>query len=376
MTDYTKNTDFAAKDGFASGNAAKRVLGTELDDEFNEIATSSASKEDAVNKGAANGYAPLTAGSVVPDVNLPTASETVRGPLEIATQAETDTGTDDTRAVTPLKLATKPVLQATEAVVGGGELATQAETNTGTDDLRIVTPLKLANATSLLQATDTQKGALEIATGAEVITGTDNVRAITPLALQSLTSLATRRGIIELATQAEVDAGADTDRAITPATLAGTGLVGGRNGAKATNGVALPINDNTETTVLFSTEAYDTNSFHSTSSNTGRLTIPTGVTQVRLTAYMSWEPNGSSFRLLKIRKNGSDGAIDDDQITYQPEIFVSAANASVPDLGMYIDSGIITVAATDFFELRVFQNSGLQLDLLDEQCWFQIEVIS
>lgn len=34
------------------------------------------------------------------------ASETVAGVLEIATQAETDTGTDDLRAVTPLKLAT------------------------------------------------------------------------------------------------------------------------------------------------------------------------------------------------------------------------------------------------------------------------------
>ena len=55
MTDYTKNTDFAAKDGFASGNAAKRVLGTELDDEFNEIATASATKEDSVNPSPISG---------------------------------------------------------------------------------------------------------------------------------------------------------------------------------------------------------------------------------------------------------------------------------------------------------------------------------
>jgi len=34
------------------------------------------------------------------------ASETVAGIIEIATQAETDTGTDDARAITPLKLAT------------------------------------------------------------------------------------------------------------------------------------------------------------------------------------------------------------------------------------------------------------------------------
>lgn len=37
---------------------------------------------------------------------VPTASESTAGKIEIATQAETDTGTDDARAVTPLKLTT------------------------------------------------------------------------------------------------------------------------------------------------------------------------------------------------------------------------------------------------------------------------------
>lgn len=37
----------------------------------------------------------------------PSASETVAGILEIATQTETNTGTDDARAVTPLKFATR-----------------------------------------------------------------------------------------------------------------------------------------------------------------------------------------------------------------------------------------------------------------------------
>ena len=38
--------------------------------------------------------------------SAPAASETTSGTAEIATQAETDTGTDDLRIVTPLKLAT------------------------------------------------------------------------------------------------------------------------------------------------------------------------------------------------------------------------------------------------------------------------------
>jgi len=37
-------------------------------------------------------------------------------------------------------------IQATETTIGQAEIATQTETNTGSDDLRIVTPLKLSNA--------------------------------------------------------------------------------------------------------------------------------------------------------------------------------------------------------------------------------------
>jgi len=44
MTDYTKSTNFAAKDALASGNANKVVKGTEIDTEFNNIAIAIASK--------------------------------------------------------------------------------------------------------------------------------------------------------------------------------------------------------------------------------------------------------------------------------------------------------------------------------------------
>lgn len=108
------------------------------------------------------------------------ASETVAGVAELATQAETNTGTDDARIVTPLKFQTRmaayaqpldsdltsiaalttaaygrgllsladqaaltaALAAATESLPGSIELATQGETNTGTDDARAVTPLK------------------------------------------------------------------------------------------------------------------------------------------------------------------------------------------------------------------------------------------
>jgi hypothetical protein len=49
MSNYTKSTNFAAKDALASGNAAKIVKGTEIDTEFNNIATAVATKADSYN---------------------------------------------------------------------------------------------------------------------------------------------------------------------------------------------------------------------------------------------------------------------------------------------------------------------------------------
>jgi hypothetical protein len=56
MSNYTKLTDFAAKDTLPSGNAGKLVKGTEIDDEFNAISTAVASK--------ANTAAPTFTGTV------------------------------------------------------------------------------------------------------------------------------------------------------------------------------------------------------------------------------------------------------------------------------------------------------------------------
>jgi len=46
MSNYTKSTNFASKDALASGNALKIVKGTEIDTEFNNIATAVATKAD------------------------------------------------------------------------------------------------------------------------------------------------------------------------------------------------------------------------------------------------------------------------------------------------------------------------------------------
>ena len=74
------------------------------------------------------------------EVNRDQATTTVLGLVFLATNAETQTGTDTVKAVTPSALSSRT---ATETRTGIAELATQAETDAGTDDARIVTPLKL-----------------------------------------------------------------------------------------------------------------------------------------------------------------------------------------------------------------------------------------
>jgi len=74
------------------------------------------------------------------EVNRDQATTTVLGLVYLATNAETQTGTDSNKAVTPAALSSRT---ATETRTGIAEIATQAETDTGTDDARIVTPLKL-----------------------------------------------------------------------------------------------------------------------------------------------------------------------------------------------------------------------------------------
>ena len=49
MSIYTKTTNFATKDSLPSGNAAKIVKGTEIDTEYNNIATAVATKANSAS---------------------------------------------------------------------------------------------------------------------------------------------------------------------------------------------------------------------------------------------------------------------------------------------------------------------------------------
>jgi hypothetical protein len=104
MSNYTQNVFFGPKDALSTGDPNKKIKGTEFDAELAEISTAIATKEETANKGATNGYAGLGSDGLVPNAQLPDASETVQGVVELATTAEAMVGTDTTRAVTPAGL--------------------------------------------------------------------------------------------------------------------------------------------------------------------------------------------------------------------------------------------------------------------------------
>jgi len=88
MTDYTKATNFATKDSLPSGNPAKIVKGTEIDTEFNNIATAIATK---ANRASPTFTGTLTAAdmAVTGDLTV-TGDATISGNLTFG-DAATDT---------------------------------------------------------------------------------------------------------------------------------------------------------------------------------------------------------------------------------------------------------------------------------------------
>jgi hypothetical protein len=118
-------------------------------------------------------------------------------------------------------------------------------------------------------------------------------------------------------------------------------------GARAYNDGAQSIPNNTSTAVTFNSNVFDTSSIHSTSSNTSRLTMPTaGYWQFSYKISFN-SSNTTGSRIAFIRKNGSD--------------VIGAAVFAIPSATVAtscVNTFMQNAAASDFFEVFVFQNSG------------------
>ena len=130
MSDYTKSTNFATKDNLSSGDPLKIVKGTEINTEFDNIATAVNSKSDTAS---------------------PTFTGTVTIPTLAVTGASTLTGVATLTAQPILSSLTASSAVATDASKG---LVSVTNTGTGNNVLAtsptLVTPvLGAASATSV-----------------------------------------------------------------------------------------------------------------------------------------------------------------------------------------------------------------------------------
>lgn len=119
-------------------------------------------------------------------------------------------------------------------------------------------------------------------------------------------------------------------------------------GASIYNAVGQSIPNSTYTTVLFEAENYDTDTFHSTSVNTGRMTIPSGKAGKYLlyaNAYMASAASGSFTFRFNLNGAGNLGLFLQQAIhptvatTYQYQTIQSLAVADYVTVDIYQGSG-------------------------------------
>ena len=145
MANYTKLTNFAAKDALSTGNPAKIVRGTEHDTEFNNIATAIASKQDALSPAA--GVAAFIA--TPSSANLATAvtDETGSGALVFANSPTLVTPALGTPSAIVLTNATGLPIATGVAGLGTGVATALGQNVTGSGGIVLATNSTLSGTT-------------------------------------------------------------------------------------------------------------------------------------------------------------------------------------------------------------------------------------
>ena len=102
----------------------------------------------------------------------------------------------------------------------------------------------------------------------------------------------------------------------------------------------------TASVIAFDTELYDTDSMHSTSSNTSRITCNAAGLYL-VTATLGFAANATGFRRLDLRKNGSATP------------FATVSHAAAPTLSSSVSiSEFVQLSVGDYIEMFGTQTSG------------------
>jgi len=120
------------------------------------------------------------------------------------------------------------------------------------------------------------------------------------------------------------------------------------HGVSVYNSTGATISNATLTILNFDSEWFDTDAFHSTVSNTSRLTVPSGFGgYYRVEAKLFFASNGTGSRIARILKNGTLV----DASYFEHGAYSNGKNILHP----YV---ILNLAATDYVQVEVYQDSG------------------
>ena len=124
---------------------------------------------------------------------------------------------------------------------------------------------------------------------------------------------------------------------------------GGVIAARVHNSANISLSNSTVTTLTFDSERFDTDTIHSTSTNTGRLTTKTAGKYL-ISATVQFATNTTGKRTLRLRVNGSTPIAD------------TAITASGDSRDVTITT-LWDLAADDYVELQALQDSGGALNV-------------
>ena len=129
-------------------------------------------------------------------------------------------------------------------------------------------------------------------------------------------------------------------------------------GASAKDNADQAIANITYTKLTFNTVQFDTNTFHDNSTNTSRMTVPSGKAgKYLITGYINWQSNASGQRIFVVYKNNS--------------LFQSFGSEAASGNANGISSFVMDLAVADYVELAAYQSSGGSLNV-DDGRYFQI----
>lgn len=121
-------------------------------------------------------------------------------------------------------------------------------------------------------------------------------------------------------------------------------------------GTAVSVSSGTSTLVTFDSEAWDTDSLHSTTTNPSRITINTSG-QYLVTFYARFPSNSTGYRQCNLRLNSAGSSTGGSTLS---TITLAAVNGASTFVTRTLE---LTCNAGDHYELFVTQNSGASLSL-------------